>query len=260
MAIKLIASDLDGTLLLNGAQDLRPDTCGYIRQLSEMGVIFFAASGRQYYNLQNLFAPVKDLIGYICENGCVSFFRGERLSKSAMNRKTAREIIRGILGHGACEVMASCEEVCYIQPKNEAFHRHIKDTVKYNVLAVHDILAVEEDYLKIAVYEHDGNTDFRHWQENFGTSCDVVTSGREWIDFMPHGVNKGSALRHVLDVLGISPSECMAIGDNDNDREMMELAGYPVAVVSAKPQIRALAEIETDTVENLMLRIIQGRL
>lgn len=46
--IRLIACDLDGTLLLDGAQSLRPETCGLIAALLERGVQFFAASGRQY--------------------------------------------------------------------------------------------------------------------------------------------------------------------------------------------------------------------
>ena len=72
--IKLIASDLDGTLLLDGAQDLSEDTCGLIREVcAKRGIIFFAASGRQYYSLKRLFAPIRDEIGYICENGCVNY-------------------------------------------------------------------------------------------------------------------------------------------------------------------------------------------
>ena len=57
--IKLVASDLDGTLLLNGAQSLQPGTCQLIHRLCQKGVIFLAASGRQYANLQRLFAPVR---------------------------------------------------------------------------------------------------------------------------------------------------------------------------------------------------------
>ena len=46
--IRLIASDLDGTLLLDGAQSLRPETCRLIHSLTARGIYFFAASGRQY--------------------------------------------------------------------------------------------------------------------------------------------------------------------------------------------------------------------
>ena len=46
--IKLIASDLDGTLLLNKAQSLPEEIFPLIRQLKELGIMFVAASGRQY--------------------------------------------------------------------------------------------------------------------------------------------------------------------------------------------------------------------
>ena len=67
--IKLIASDLDGTLLKNGAQELPPDIFPIIRELRQKGIRFVAASGRQYYNLRLLFKPVRDEIFYIAENG-----------------------------------------------------------------------------------------------------------------------------------------------------------------------------------------------
>ena len=69
--IKLIASDLDGTLLLNGAQSLREETCRLIHRLyTEKGIRFVSASGRQYDNQRRLFAPVADEIAYIC---CYSY-------------------------------------------------------------------------------------------------------------------------------------------------------------------------------------------
>ena len=50
----------------------------------------------------------------------------------------------------------------------------------------------------------------------------------------------------------------MAIGDNDNDREMLELTGIPAAVKSAKPEIREITAIETDTVEHLFEKILSA--
>ena len=55
--VKLIASDLDGTLLQNGARDVNPIVFDQIRTLKEHGIMFAAASGRQYLNLRRLFTP-----------------------------------------------------------------------------------------------------------------------------------------------------------------------------------------------------------
>ena len=66
--IRLIASDLDGTLLHNGAQELSSYTIDLIHRITEKGIHFVAASGRQYDNERRLFADIKDKISYIAEN------------------------------------------------------------------------------------------------------------------------------------------------------------------------------------------------
>lgn len=258
--VKLIACDLDGTLLLNGAQSLRPETCGLISDLLNGGIRFFAASGRQYTNLQRLFWPVREKIGYLCENGCVSFYQGQQLRKEHMDRGLGRELIRTIQQKDGAEVLVSGVMESYVQPKDMSFYYHMRDVVRNDVTLVPDILHTNEEYMKISVYEAGGVKDEAYWKERFGKRCTVVTGGNDWLDMMPLHVNKATALTHILAYLGISPEECMAIGDNDNDREMLELVGCPVAVKSAKPEIRALARYETDTVEHLLWNIISGEL
>lgn len=254
--IKLIACDLDGTLLLNGAQDLQANTCDLIRALQNRGVLFFAASGRQYTNLQKLFLPIKDDIGYLCENGALSFCGGKRLHKDTMPRELGQELIREIWDTDGAEVLISGEMVSYIQPKKQSYYHHMKDVVKNDVVVVDDIFSTSEDYLKISLYEEEGLHDESFWQHRFSSRCTVVTGGASWLDMMPKGVNKASGLRHILRALGIDSKNVMAIGDNDNDREMLELVGYPVAMKTAKPHIRAIAREETDTVEHLFERLL----
>lgn len=256
--LKLIACDLDGTLLLNGAQSLRSDTCGLIENLLQKNILFFAASGRQYPNLKRLFWPLRENIGYLCENGCVSFYQGRQLHKEYMERALGRELIEAIRQKEGVEVLVSGVMESYVQPKNMDFYYHMRDVVKNNVTVVPDILHTDEEYMKISVYEEGGIKDEGYWKERFGSRCTVVTGGNDWLDMMPLKVNKASALEHILEQLEIRPEECMAIGDNDNDREMLEMVGYPVAVKSARPQIRALAKYETETVEDLLRKILSG--
>ena len=52
--LKYVASDLDGTLLLGGAQSLEPSFFDIILKLKEQGILFIAASGRPYSNLRLL--------------------------------------------------------------------------------------------------------------------------------------------------------------------------------------------------------------
>ena len=85
--IRYIASDLDGTLLLNGAQELDPEVFSLILHLKEKGIHFIAASGRQYYSLRNLFRPVADQISYIAENGSLCIHDHQVISRGLIPRE-----------------------------------------------------------------------------------------------------------------------------------------------------------------------------
>ena len=67
--IKLIVSDIDGTLVKDGTLDINPEYMDVIRKLTEKGIHFVACSGRQYSSEKQLFAPVKDIISYISDGG-----------------------------------------------------------------------------------------------------------------------------------------------------------------------------------------------
>lgn len=257
--IRLIASDLDGTLLLNGAQSLRPETCRLIHSLTARGIYFFAASGRQYPNLQRLFAPVKNEIGYICENGCLSFFQGELIYKETMSRELGQEILRAIWEKEGCEILLSGVNTSYLQPKDMGYYYHMRDVVKNNVTLVPDIFQVREDYMKISVYMEKGiEQTADYWAKRFGDRLTVVTSGFEWLDMMPKHVDKGLGLRRVMDYLEVKPEECMVFGDNYNDIEMLEMAGIPIAMEGGVPELKAVSRYQTDRVERVLEEVLAG--
>lgn len=259
--IRLIASDLDGTLLLNGAQKLQPQTCGLIHRLrEEKNILFLAASGRQVDNLERLFAPIKDEIAYLCENGCLSFYQGVKIHQEYMDHELGQSIMRTIQETDGAEVLLSGVHTSYIQPKDMSYYYHMKDVVKNNVTLVPDILKTDEPYFKVSLYEPKGLHDVDWWQKKFGDQATVVTSGNEWMDCMPKGVNKGTALDKVLRYLGIAPDEVIAFGDNFNDKEMLEMVGTPVAMESAKEEIIRLCGRTTDTVEHALERILLGEI
>lgn len=258
--IRLIASDLDGTLLQGDAQRLKPNTCELIHRLTDRGIIFLAASGRQYANLQRLFAPVRSEIAYLCENGCLSFYEGEMVHRVTMDRALGQEIMREIIRTPSAEVLLSGVNTSYIQPKDMSYYYHMRDVVGNNVTLVPDILETQEPYFKISIYERNGLTDeeIAFWQERFGRYATVVTGGNDWLDIMPLHVNKGTGIRKLLEKLDVRPEECMAFGDNYNDMEMMKLVGWPVAVDNAKPEILAASRDHTPTVEEYLEKILSG--
>ena len=256
--IKLIASDLDGTLLLGGAQSLETRIFGQIERLKERGILFMPASGRQYDNLLRLFRPVWEKLAYICENGCISFYQDHKVHKEIMERRLGQEMLRAIWDEPTAEILLSGERTSYVQPKKEAYYLHLRDTVKNNVTLVKDIFHdVTEDYFKISVYKEEGmEEDIPKWQERFGNRATVVTSGFEWLDMMPLGVNKGLAMKKMQNYLGIAPDECMAFGDNYNDLEMLAEVKYNYVMENAPKEIKDITGFHTSRVEDVLEQLL----
>ena len=82
--IRLIASDLDATLLDDQSQ-LPPDFAETVRALAERGIRFAAASGRPIYTLEEMFAPLRDDIIFVGDNGGAICWKGESLYLSEMD-------------------------------------------------------------------------------------------------------------------------------------------------------------------------------
>ena len=255
--LKLIASDLDGTLLLDGAQKLQSNTCEIIERLINRDILFIAASGRQYKNLLDLFSPVKDKIGYICENGCMSYLNGELISQETMSRELGQEIIKTIIDNG-CEVFVSGKSTCYIQSDRLEFAKMMMDTVHYHVTLVDNIFDTPEEYMKISAYDVNGHKNANYFKEKFAERCTVQISGAEWLDNMPKGVNKSTAFAKILKYLNIDAQDCIMFGDNDNDIEILSMVGCPIVMNSAKKEIQERGRYTIDKVEDALLKILNG--
>ncbi|MBQ7223257.1 MAG: HAD family hydrolase [Erysipelotrichaceae bacterium] len=257
MRIKALACDLDGTLLINGDKTVSEEDLGLIEKLIDEGVFFVAASGRQYANLQKLFYPFKERMGYICENGCLSIIGDKIIDKEVMDPDIAHKIIdRGRLKEG-CEILVSGVNTCYIEPKNMSFYDHMVNFVGNDTTIVDNLKELPEEYFKVSLFEKDGIFDIDYWKEEFGQCCNVVIGTDCWIDITPKGVNKGSALERLLIHMGISSEDVMAIGDNENDIEMLKMVGWPVIMNSSNPVIFGLERIRTQTVTDMLRKLVE---
>ena len=90
MSIKLICSDIDGTLLQYGKKELESEIFEQIRELHRRDILFCPASGRQYTSLRKLFAPVADCCVFLCENGGVIYKDEQCIAKNPMPRAGRR--------------------------------------------------------------------------------------------------------------------------------------------------------------------------
>lgn len=258
MMIKLIVTDLDGTLLQNGAQSISDETACLIEAIQKKGILFAAASGRQYPNLQRLFGELSKEMAFICENGAYVVYRGRELGAFTMDRELGIEIMRDIYDRENCEILLSGKNTSYLQPKTEAYVYRMRDVVKNNVQIVEDITSVEEDFLKISVYNPNGIENCAaYFHEKWSTKVQDTISGKLWQDFTKKGVNKGNSLMLVQEKLEIGKEQTMVFGDNYNDIEMLSEAEYSYVMKNAHPDIQMYGRFTTDCVENVLKELLR---
>jgi hypothetical protein len=121
--IKLIVTDVDDTLVPESHMDLNPEYFDVIQKLQKKGVMFVAASGRQKRSLRKVFAPIKEDIAYLAENGThikTKDFEMSMKFEDSDYRKLAQEL--GELG-GEFEFMPCQPDCAYSEENAEDFHK-----------------------------------------------------------------------------------------------------------------------------------------
>lgn len=256
--IRLIASDMDGTILRDGAQTLPPRMIPILQKLTGQGFFFAAASGRQYANLRRLMGSLADKIDYICENGAFTVYKGEIIYKAVMDRALGQELMANILAADDCEVLLSGVDTSYIQPKRASYADHLKYVLKNNITEVDDIFSTSEDYIKISAYVHGDGTEryMEQFKERWGGQFTLASTCPHWIDFIPPGIHKGRAMEALMNALGVTREETMAFGDNYNDLELLSCAKESYAVSTAKPEVIAACRHTCGYVEDVLEKLL----
>lgn len=251
--VRLIASDIDGTLLRDGAMEIPPEIFNQIRRLNRRGVLFCPASGRQYHSLRRLFAPVADRIPYLCENGAVVYGPGAPgpvWSKTIMDRRLAEALCRDILAHPKAEVLISGANTSYLCPKRPDFEAHIRWFTGNNIALIPSPEGVPEDIIKVSAYCPNSLEEVREalcpkWERHFS----AAVAGEAWLDFTL--ADKGTGLGQLCRVLGIGPEQVVAFGDNFNDVPMLRMAGRPYIMDTAHPELLEKFPVCSDAAEIL---------
>ena len=175
--IKMVSSDLDGTLLTGGSQTIPEEIFSLIKELKDMGILFVAASGRQYANMRNLFLPVRDDMAFISENGGLAIQNEKLLYCDSFDKDLVMEIIEAIHEKKDAEFSCSTKDFYYIMPKTEHYRHLMVEEVKNQCRIIESLDEITDPCMKVAVYERNGMTEesIRYWKERFGDRCTVVT-------------------------------------------------------------------------------------
>ncbi len=259
--IKVFASDLDGTLLY-GREDgkVSQEMFDLIRQMKARGILFAAASGRQYYNLKNLFAPVWEDMVFISENGAALFYKDQLIAQKVIPMEELLKHVAVIEADPVSETALSSATTTYIRPKKSSFEQELIDFGNHTKV-VENWSDITEECVKIAFYEEAG-ADLRidYWKDKFEAPAKAVTSGANWIDILYPDSHKGVGMEMLAKYFHVSKEEMLAVGDNYNDLEMLQAVAYPVAMDNAKEGLKEYCPYRTDSVENLAKRILAGEL
>ena len=152
--IRLIATDLDGTLLTPEGT-LPEGVFDLIRAFRRKGVRFAAASGRQYGNLRRLFLEEAEQMDFICENGAYVVANGKRTARW-FPADMAREIMNDILDAGM-ELLVSAPETCYVLSSGtKAYTDDIVYRLRNTVTVIDDLETVCGGCIKISGFHPDG--------------------------------------------------------------------------------------------------------
>ena len=256
--IKLIATDIDGTLL-NSNHELSDTFYPIFHSLVSKGILFAAASGRQFYNLVDLFETIQDDMIFIAENGSYVVHKGKDILVQAMGPEITREQMRIAREIPDTYIILCGKKTAYVENASPVFLNHVK-TYYHKHTIVDDLMKVEDDdFLKIAICDlagAEGNSNnFFQRQKEF---LQVTVSGKIWLDISHQLANKGRALDVVQKIHSITPEETLVFGDYLNDIGLIQQAHFSFAMENAHPDVKKLARYTAKSNdENGVLDILQ---
>lgn len=239
--VKLVAADMDGTLL-NSKHELSPDFWPVFKQMKSKGLLFAAASGRQFFNILNKFETIKDDVIFIAENGSYVVYKEEELLVQAMEPSIVKELIQEARKIPDVYTILCGKKRAYVECDAPAFMENLK--MYYDrYMVVEDLMKVDDDeFLKIALCDLAGSeaNSYQFFKQQ-KDKLQVKISGFIWLDLSHKFANKGRAINVVQNKFGITLDETMVFGDYLNDLEMMQQASYSYAMGNAHPDIKKVA-------------------
>lgn len=242
--IKLIATDMDGTLL-NSNNEIQHGFYDVFEKIQEKGIIFAAASGRQYYNLLERFKGIEDKMMFIAENGTFVVYEGKELVVNSLDINLARELIKVGRQIENSYVILCGKNSAYIESCDK---RLIEQTKKYYARyeIVSDLTKIEDDILKVTICDFLGSeNNSNKYYDDYREKAQIAVSGEIWLDITAKGINKGVAIEEVQELLNIKKEETMVFGDYLNDLEMMKSAYHSYAMENAHEDLKKVARFIT---------------
>ncbi len=255
----LVALDIDGTLLRwqDGAssphEEITPAVHAAVQRAADAGAHIVLASGRSPHGMTD----VADLLGLhthgaeklwvVASNGAV-VFRYPPMDVVREETFDARDAVAAVLAHHP-DALVAVEE----RGRGYRVSGHFPDGELSGEMRLTDIAElVAEPVSRVIIRDPRATADeFVALGERLGLQgTDYVVGWTAWLDLAPVGVSKASGLQLVVDELGLTAADVLAIGDGRNDLEMLRWAGRGVAMGQAVDEVHAAADAVTASVDD----------
>ena len=252
MKYKLLVLDVDGTLL-NDEREISKRTLAALLKVQQMGVRIVLASGRPTYGLMPL-AKTLELGNYggfvLSYNGCqiIKAQNGEILFERRINPEMLPYLEKKARKNGFAIFTYHDDTLITDSPDNE----YIKNEALLNNLKI-----IKEDEFSTAI-------DFapckcmlvsdkekaligleQHWEKRLAGTLDAFRSEPYFLEVVPCGVNKANTLGALLEHLGVTREEVIAVGDGVCDVTMLQLASMGVAMGHSQDSVKVCADYVT---------------
>lgn len=263
--IHIIALDLDGTLF-NRDRQITPYTKEQIKKAVDRGIAVVISTGRPYVGLPLEEAAELGIRYAITTNGAAVYEIPTRtcLYEKCMSEDFSWKILGEILKkhvhldafvHGDAYTQTSTLEVVRHSSLPESTRNYIlttRDQVEdISAFFKKNHLRLQKATINFEVESDGGFVDREETKELLLSypQIQVVCGGYNNLEFTSAGVTKGAGLRFLCEHLNIPIESAMVCGDSENDKDIMEAAGFAVAMGNAEREIKEIADYVTATNE-----------
>jgi Cof subfamily protein (haloacid dehalogenase superfamily) len=245
---RLIVFDLDGTLVDENLNTTEEDIEG-IRKARQRGLTITLATGRTFRSALPYVQKLDIALPVILCNGAaiVAPEKGEVLFQQMLPGKEA-----SLLAEKAAEADLDC--LLYTDPLSDCptvFHLTplLADFILLEGLHCVELNVLSEVMythppikIQIVGYDEEKLTGFERRISGELSGLSVFKVQSDYLEAVPAGVSKGSALYRLSRLLGIPPSQIVAFGDSVNDRELLAAAGVGIAMADAPEELKETAD------------------
>lgn len=241
---KLVAIDLDGTLLTDDLK-VSPGTVKTIQQAVEAGTIVTIATGRMFASAKQFAKQLEINVPLITYQGAIIMDVNEK--EVVYERLISPDIAQKLVEISVAQnihLQVYQDDLLYGAVENEELVSYAEGVkVPYTVEPDLHKLA-EKGFTKALFIDSPEKLDVLQEELKvlFGKRAHIAKSKPHFLEVTHPEANKGLALLHLAETLGIDQSEIIGIGDNHNDRELITTAGLGVAMGNAVQEMKDIAD------------------